>query len=163
MSSTNTVFNSKNDIYYEKIKCGDVNKQDLFYMEYSANGSVEKKLPNPWTTSDVLPVADRDNNINSMKLDTYLYFISNTADDIRKYDLNWGSTIYVKINKNTFADGKLKKGYKLIVPVLLDNGNTYSLIGIQSSTTHASYEDENYLYFCKENRGPIALTKITNY
>lgn len=155
VSSTNIVFSSQKDIYYEKVKCGDRNKQDLIY---TFDGNIEEKLPNPWITSDVLPVTDGDGNINDFKLDTYLYFISNTAEDIRKYDLDWCSTIYVKINKNTFADGKLKKGYKLIVPVLSDDG-IYRLIGESYDDAHYPYEDDNYIYISKENRGPIALTK----
>jgi len=155
----NFVFKSKDDLIYEKTKYGERNKSNIFYFQ----GVKKIEFSNPWLPSNIIKVKNYINGTESFdfELDPYQYFINYSNEDTVRYNLNADDGVYVKIDKNLFADGKLKKGYKIVFPKKTEDG-MYLIRepkDVPFGNIHMYYENNDVLYFFKKSSEAFVLTK----
>ena len=151
----NLIFSSAEDLIFEKADVGQRHSEEFDKIVNFFNS----ESPNPYLSSANVEFFDFDKQKNKRENITAtivspLYFVDPTMETIVNTDISESEGMAVKIDKNRFMNGILKKGYTVVIPYHSSGGDArlpkfYDIY----------FEDENILFFERGNLSPFAVVK----
>ena len=137
----------------------------LDYQAFTAEGGIPPEIKTYLsenyysdTTYGITPEADDIKRVidptGDLQEEPTLYLLSFKPEISEAFDMSWIDGPVVKIDKNTFAGGLLKQGYNICALNFYPSGP--SIGGARYQNVY--YEDDDMLFFQKENRQLLILT-----